>query len=183
MKRKKLFGLLSLLSIFSLSSCIIMDGGARIYKDLTYRFTEADEKKLRGQMEKFEVAIKENNFSSVVSSWNSVNNLAYTIATLRTIENINYAKGIDESYDKYVYFSDLVNEILAWEESQYKALAESPYKNQFFDGMSDEEIEALVNSTKPSRYYEIEKENQELLKQYMLFLVISLRGRLIESYY
>ena len=166
MKRKKLFGLLSLLSIFSLSSCIIMDGGARIYKDLTYRFTEADEKKLRGQMEKFEVAIKDNNFSSVVSSWNFVNNLAYTIATLRTIENINYAKGIDESYDKYVYFSDLVNEILSWEENQYKALAESPYKNQFFDGMSDEEIEALVNSAKPSRYYEIEKENQELLKQY-----------------
>lgn len=166
MKKKKLVALLSIASLFSLTSCIILTGGSRINKDLTYTFEQEDEDKLRAQMTKFETALKEDDYRSIVTSWNSINNMAYSIATIRTIEQINYSMGKDESYEKYTYFADLVSEILSWEEKQYKPLAESKYKDKFFGDYTEEEIEKLINSTKPDEYYDIEKENQALIKQY-----------------
>lgn len=167
MKKKRLIAALAIASLFSLTSCIILNGYNRFNpKDLTYTFTEEDEKKLRDSMSAFEKEIKGNSIRGIVTSWNTVNNMAYSIQSMRTIEHINYAKGDSSAYEKYAYFNELLNDIISWEEKQYKSMAESSFRDQFFQGYTDEEIEELINSVKPDEYYEIEEENEKLIKEY-----------------
>ena len=155
------------LSVLSLSSCLILDGkGTRVKKDLSYTWNEADYDALLKNMDRFEKAIKGKDDFELVGSWLSVQRSIYACATYRTIEHINYAQGDDAAYDRYMYFYDIVAEASKWQESLYQDMYDSAYKDQFFQGYTEEEIQKLINSKKPDAYYELEKKQEELVKGY-----------------
>jgi hypothetical protein len=155
------------LSVLSLSSCLILDGkGTRVNKDLSYTWDEANYDALLKNMDRFEKALKGKNDLELVGSWLSVQRTIYACATYRTIEHINYAQGDDAAYDRYMYFYDIVAEASKWQESLYQDMYDSAYKDQFFQGYTEEEIQKLINSKKPDAYYELEKKQEELLKGY-----------------
>jgi hypothetical protein len=155
------------LSVLSLSSCLILDGkGTRVKKDLSYTWNDADYDALLKNMDRFEKAIKGKDDFELVGSWLSVQRTIYACATYRTIEHINYAQGDDAAYDRYMYFYDIVAEASKWQESLYQDMYDSAYKDQFFQGYTEEEIQKLINSKKPDAYYELEKKQEELLKGY-----------------
>ena len=74
-----------------LTGCIFLRTSS-IKNDLSYSFEEQDEKKLRDSMQEFEDCISGKTKGNPVIKWNYINTVAYDIATIRTIENINYAK-------------------------------------------------------------------------------------------
>lgn len=155
------------LSVLSLSSCLILDGkGTRVNKDLSYTWDEANYDALLKNMDRFEKALKGKNDLELVGSWLSVQRSIYACATYRTIEHINYAQGDDSAYDRYMYFYDIVAEAAKWQESLYQDMYDSAYKDQFFQGYTEEEIQKLINSKKPDAYYELEKKQEELVKGY-----------------
>ena len=155
------------LSVLSLSSCLILDGkGTRVNKDLSYTWDESNYDALLKNMDRFEKALKGKNDLELVGSWLSVQRAIYACATYRTIEHINYAQGDDAAYDRYMYFYDIVAEASKWQESLYQDMYDSAYKDQFFQGYTEEEIQKLINSKKPDAYYELEKKQEELLKGY-----------------
>lgn len=168
MKLKRIIGLgLVSLSILGLSSCILLDlEGSNINRDLSYTWTDKDYDKLKENMERFEEALDGGNEFTLVGSYASVTRAFYACATYRTIENINYAAGDDSAYDKYLYFQGIIEEVAKWQEALYPKMYESEYKDQFFSGYTEEEIQELLNSAKPDEYYEIENKQEALRKQY-----------------
>ena len=168
MKLKRIIGLgLVSLSILGLSSCILLDlEGSNINRDLSYTWTDKDYDKLKENMERVEEALDGGNEFTLVGSYASVTRAFYACATYRTIENINYAAGDDSAYDKYLYFQGIIEEVAKWQEALYPKMYESEYKDQFFSGYTEEEIQELLNSAKPDEYYEIENKQEALRKQY-----------------
>lgn len=168
MKLKRIIGLgLVSLSILGLSSCILLDlEGSNINRDLSYTWTDKDYDKLKENMERFEEALDGGNEFTLVGSYASVTRAFYACATYRTIENINYAAGDDSAYDNYLYFQGIIEEVAKWQEALYPKMYESEYKDQFFSGYTEEEIQELLNSVKPDEYYEIENKQEALRKQY-----------------
>ena len=177
MKLKRiLMGTIVSLMGLTLSSCLLKNKDLIINKDLSYTFTKEDEEELRSDMERFEGALKGEDSTDLIGAWNKINRTAYAIATFRTIEYLNYcshganykSKSSDEMtcYEKYSYYIDLVNEVIMWQEGMYDDIYNSSWKDSFFEGMTQGEIDELLNSVKPSEYYELESANEELLKQY-----------------
>ncbi|RIA75920.1 peptidase M3-like protein [Anaeroplasma bactoclasticum] len=170
MKKIKQIALLCLIgaSAMSLSSCLIrLDANdTRVKKDLTYTWSDEDYNKLHINMQRFSQALKNNNDLELVGSWQAVQRTAYACATYRTIENINYAAGDDSAYEKYLKFQNIVAEVAKWQEALYSDMYESSYRDSFFSGYTKEEIEELINSVKPDKYYEIEEEQEALIKEY-----------------
>lgn len=164
------------LLVLGLSSCLLKNHDLVCNKDLSYTFTEEDEQKIRSEMERFKNAIASSDSLDVVGSWNTINRDAYAISTYRTIEYVNYCmhgknyksneNDTNTAYEKYVHYNDLLNEIISFTEDVYQDIYDSKWKDEFFSGMTEEEIEELLNNKKPDRYYELEKSNEEILSEY-----------------
>ena len=166
MKKKVKVLFVSLLSLLPITSCLLLGNIGAVKNDLSYEFTKEDEDNLRLQMETFEEAIKNDNTIKVIKSWKKINEMAYDISTISTIEHINYAAGNYSSYELYIYYSGLLQDIIEWQENQYQAMYASSLKDSFFAGMTEEEIQELLNRAKPADYYDLEDANEVLLKQY-----------------
>ena len=154
-------------AVLSLSSCLLLDiSGSDVNSDLSYEWKDSDYDDLKSNMTRFEKALSGDNQLELVGAWNSVQRGLYAVATYRTIENINYAAGDDDAYEKYIYFQGILEEVTQWQENLYDEMYNSKYKDDFFKGMTEEEIQKLINNVKPDRYYEIENAQKSLIKQY-----------------
>lgn len=160
--------LLGLVSCSSTKGINVKNKNVISGKELSYQYTDTNTNQIRKKMDSFEKMLSvENNYDNIINTWNEINSYAYEMYSYANIEYVNFAISSDiKSSLLQTKYNDIFNEIREWEDKMFKLIYESSYKDQFFEGMTEEEIKDLIDNAFPSEYYEYDAKAMELVAEY-----------------
>ena len=171
MKKKFLFIFVILSFICCLVSCRIqfpsLSYGQSWVHSLDYSFNDKDKEEIENRMAKLDDLVTKDSYQNLNNEY--IRFMKGDVSTLLTYQSQAYLKySIEMSmdlYNKYLEITDYLSKIEEWEKKFYKKVYESPFKEQFFIGYSEEEILDLIKEF-PKEYYDIEEENNKLFAEY-----------------
>lgn len=174
MKKRIIYIFSLILLIFGLASCNTKNGinigNKKVVagKELSYNYSDSYTKEIRKKMRDFEGMLDvTDNYENILATWNEINNYAYALYSYSNVEFVNFAITADmKSSMKESKYNDIFNEISEWQNKMYEPISKSIYKDQFFEGMTEEEIKDLIDNAFPSSYYEYDTTKMELLAEY-----------------
>ena len=160
MKKKIIFLFVLILSIFSLASCttdsgLYLKGETIAGSSLDYKYQDSDGEKISSLYEEAAALVDE------ASDYKAFTKKYYQIVSI-----------VNKAYDAYQK-ENLTFQLYG--EEEHNAKANELYKIilDYFEGMTDEEIEETIGKEKPERYYAIQKEITDIKSEYDLLLVSS----------
>lgn len=161
--------------LLSLSSCRLLfnisneNTNTSNNHSLEYKFTESDKTAINNRITELNTLISNgNDYQKFYNAYiRVVKGDLYSVATYRNLAQLNYSILADStSREKYSEANEYLNTLVEWEESLYKKIYNSKFRDEFFKNYTKEEIDSLVGTSLPKEYYDLENENDKLLAQY-----------------
>lgn len=170
---KKKFILLTIIIgvILSLSSCRIqfpsLSYGQTWVHSLDYEFTETDKELINNRMAYLDELVTGDSYQTLYNEYiRFIKGDVYSLSTYQSQAYIKYSIDLTmESYNEYSDINDYLLKISEWEKAFYKKIYNSSFKDQFFEGYTEEEILKLIKEY-PKEYYDIEENNSKLYAEY-----------------
>ena len=146
-------GCSSLLDVFILS--LDVDEGTTYSKTLELRTVEGDYERMLAAMQTAESALEQGeNYADFETAYDLADEYAYKFVNDYQVKYIDFCMyGKDEDMTAYNDFYSKYLEVAEWEERILHAIMDSPFRNDVFPDMTDEEIIALIGEEKPEEYY------------------------------
>lgn len=172
MKNKSLKLAFSLIFVFGLSSCALLYPNVSTSnndtRSLEYKFTESDKAEIDNRIANLDTLLEGDSYQDFYNSFiRVIKGDLYSVATYRNLAQLNYSIYADStSRSKYLETTEYLNSLVKWQESFYKKIYNSKFKDEFFKDYTEEELKNLVGDTLPNEYYALENENEKLLAEY-----------------
>ena len=172
MKNKILKASISIIFLFGLSSCSLLykptTNEATFNRSLEYKFTDSDKTAINNRLLNVEQLLNEDSYSNFYNEFiRIIKGDIYSVATYRNLAQLNYSIYSDStSQSKYLEVNEYLNTLVKWQESFYKKIYNSKFKDEFFKDYTEDEINKMVGVTLPNEYYELSNENEKLLAEY-----------------
>ena len=171
MKRRILSLALVVLMIFSLSSCLFdkePEGFMSNRHSLEYSYSEDDFIKAKEEFTRLpNMLTTPGQFDLIYDIYLDLDSY---VSELATYQNIEYLKTSieqnDDSNKKYLDFNSKLKELIDLERDFLRKAKNSIYKDDFYKGMSDDEIDSMLGITYPDEYYTLDEEVEKLLVDY-----------------
>ncbi|MGM9969374.1 MAG: hypothetical protein ACI35S_03155 [Anaeroplasma sp.] len=166
---KKILNLfLFVVILFSLTSCISNENIE--YHTLDYVYNENDTEIITLKQAEINSLIENNgSFDRFYDLFNDVESHIMEIATYSNIEYLKYSINGDlEAQSKYAKFSELLNNYLKWEKELFNMVYDSPFKERFFAGLTEEQIREYLSETYDDEFYILQNETDEIIQNYSI---------------
>lgn len=160
-----------IISIFILSSCnfsLLSSDNDDLGHSLEYSYDESVKDDIKEAQKIVEDNLKNNvPFKELYNSLMDVDSYIMDIATYSSIEYLNYSiTGNITNQTKYMEFSAYTDELIEWETDILRQIYSSDYKEDFFPGMTDEEIIEYIGPEYTDEYYEYDSQVAEIISEY-----------------
>ena len=151
-------------------SAVSFTGKSQEGRPLSYTYNKEDEQTLVHLMAECDRLQEEGkDYETFNDYYKTINELKRKLYIAREYEElVYYIYSNLENLTNKNNISNLLVDYDQWYDSMVHKIASGSFKEEFFEGMTDEEIQAWIGQSYPDEYYEAKKEMNDVITEYYL---------------